>query len=163
VKVCSIPGPFRSGNSRRTFPLTDIRRRPSLLTQRNNQRSHKTVHDRSPMGHCLRLPASMAQSRWGKVHILDRHHDHAHPTNVEVSFPQEKCEELALKTSAAANKKIITTRELRSSAGSLNFIAGVVHPLRPFLAPLWAALSSRKQSERGPSRKTRRHDGFQEV
>jgi hypothetical protein len=87
----------------------------------------------------------------------------AHPTNAEVFFPHEQCEELALKTSAAANAKIITTRELRSLAGSLNFIAGVVHPLRPFLAPLWAALSSRKQSERGPSHKTRRRDGFQEV
>jgi hypothetical protein len=81
-----------------------------------------------------------------------------HPTSAEVFFPVEKCEDLEIKTSTAANEKIIATRELRSLAGSLNFIAGVVHPLRPFLAPLWAALSFRKPNERGPSHKTRHHD-----
>jgi hypothetical protein len=82
----------------------------------------------------------------------------AHPTNVEVSFPRDKCRELATKTSTTLRKTVITTRELRSLAGSLNFIAEVVHPLRPFLSPLWAALSSRKPDEGGRARKARRHD-----
>jgi hypothetical protein len=135
-----------------------IPRRPSLLVLRNNQRSRNTVRDRSLMGHCLRLPASMAQSRRGKVYILDRRRNHSTPNQCGGSFPRDKCEELALTTSAAVDEKIIATRELRSFAGSLNFAAGVVHPLRPFLVPLWAALASRKPSERGPSHKTGRRD-----
>jgi hypothetical protein len=55
-------------------------------------------------------------------------------------------------------ENIMTARELRSLAGSLNFIAGVVHPLRPFPAPLWAALSSRKTNEWSQSQNTRRRN-----
>jgi hypothetical protein len=79
----------------------------------------------------------------------------ARSTNVEVSFPEDKCKELATKTSKCLLKTIIATRELRSLAGSIDFVAGIVRPLRPFLSPLWAALSSRKPSERGRSTTTR--------
>jgi hypothetical protein len=82
----------------------------------------------------------------------------AHPTNVEISFPHDACEELATETSTAFNETIITTRELRSLAGSLNFVAGIVHPLRSFLAPLLAALSSRKPNEWSLSHRARHRD-----
>jgi hypothetical protein len=37
-------------------------------------------------------------------------------------------------------------------------VASIVHPLRPFLSPFWAALSSRKPNEWGMSPTTSHHD-----
>ena len=42
------------------------------------------------------------------------------------------------------------TRQLRSFAGGMSFVAGLVPVLRPFLAPLWAALAKVATNDGGP-------------
>jgi hypothetical protein len=73
----------------------------------------------------------------------------AHHDRVDVSFPQEKCRDLAANTARAAQLKIIPTKQLQFLAGSVNVIAGIIHPLRPFLSPIWAALSTRRANDVG--------------
>ncbi|CAE7938036.1 unnamed protein product, partial [Symbiodinium necroappetens] len=54
------------------------------------------------------------------------------------------------------NKPVIGARELRSYAGALSFVAGLVPHLRPFLATFWAALSRHDVTNEGkPLRRTR--------
>lgn len=40
------------------------------------------------------------------------------------------------------SKPVVGTKQLRSLAGSLSFIAGIIPPMRPFLSALWAVLGS---------------------
>ena len=40
------------------------------------------------------------------------------------------------------SKPVVGTKQLRSLAGSLSFIASIIPPMRPFLSALWAVLGS---------------------
>ena len=66
---------------------------------------------------------------------------------VTVTIPSEKISTLVETTEEFLQGPVIGTRKLRSFAGSLSFVAGLVPMLRPFLAPLWAALSSETTDE----------------
>eukprot|EP00435_Cladocopium_sp_Y103_P017439 s3840_g4.t1 len=59
---------------------------------------------------------------------------------VQVRIPQEKIQKLLQTTTKFLNKPVVGSRELRSYAGALSFIAGLIPHLRPFLASLWAVL-----------------------
>lgn len=61
---------------------------------------------------------------------------------VTVTIPSEKISSLVESVEEFLGSPVIGTRKLRSFAGSLSFVAGLVPMLRPFLAPLWAVLSS---------------------
>ena len=59
---------------------------------------------------------------------------------VEVTIPPEKVEKLLSECQNFLKAPVVGVRQLRSFAGSMAFVAGLVPILRPFLAPLWAAL-----------------------
>eukprot|EP00435_Cladocopium_sp_Y103_P068903 s1426_g32.t1 len=60
---------------------------------------------------------------------------------VTVSIPKEKVEKLQETTSCFLKRPVVGHRQLRSYAGSLSFVAGLVPHLRPFLSTIWAALA----------------------
>ena len=66
------------------------------------------------------------------------------PSNstVVVSIPSEKTQELIRVCSQFISKPVIGYKQLRSLAGSLSFVAGIVPQMKPFLAGLWAVLAS---------------------
>ena len=72
---------------------------------------------------------------------------------VRVSIPKEKLEALKEQTAGFLAGSVIGVRQLRSYAGGLSFVAGLVPVLRPFLAPLWSALAE-SASEGGEGRRT---------
>ena len=62
--------------------------------------------------------------------------------SVTVSLPEDKRQETIARCQSFLSKPVIGTRQLRSLAGSLSFIAGIIPPMRPFLSALWAVLGS---------------------
>ena len=60
---------------------------------------------------------------------------------VVVSIPEDKVKSLVETCEDFLKRPVVGTRVLRSFAGSMAFVAGLVPLLRPFLSPLWAALS----------------------
>eukprot|EP00434_Breviolum_minutum_P038994 symbB.v1.2.034605.t1/scaffold4499.1/size38882/7 len=58
----------------------------------------------------------------------------------EVTIPPEKVEKLLGECQNFLKAPVVGASQLRSFAGSMAFVAGLVPVLRPFLAPLWAAL-----------------------
>ena len=72
---------------------------------------------------------------------------------VRASIPKEKLEALKEQTAGFLAGSVIGVRQLRSYAGGLSFVAGLVPVLRPFLAPLWSALAE-SASEGGEGRRT---------
>ena len=75
-------------------------------------------------------------------------------SEVKVSIPKKKVEILQETTSKFLKRPVVGPRELRSFAGSLAFIAGLVPHLRPFLSSIWAALTSCGGPANDGSRKT---------
>ena len=71
-----------------------------------------------------------------KVELDDRNKE------VHVTIPTKKIAALQEETNKIAAKPVVGSRQLRSYAGTLSFVAGLVPHLRPFLASIWAALSS---------------------
>ena len=68
---------------------------------------------------------------------------------VTVSLPKAKTEQLLQDTDRHLTRPVIGARELRSYAGALSFVAGLVPHLRPFLASFWAALSKHAITDDG--------------
>ena len=60
---------------------------------------------------------------------------------VTVSIPEAKVTQLLDDTDKILAKPVVGSKVLRSYAGALSFVAGLVPHLRPFLSTLWAALS----------------------
>ena len=60
---------------------------------------------------------------------------------VKVRIPEDKISKLLQEVEMFLKAPVVGTRLLRSFAGGMSFVAGLVPVLRPFLAPLWAALS----------------------
>ncbi|CAE7312378.1 unnamed protein product [Symbiodinium sp. CCMP2592] len=74
--------------------------------------------------------------------------------SVTVTIPEHKVEQLLADTNKLLSRPVIGSRELRSYAGSMSFIAGLVPHLRPFLSTFWSALSTCGLANDGrPSRK----------
>ena len=71
---------------------------------------------------------------------------------VEVTIPQEKVEKLLSESRNFLKAPVVGVRQLRSYAGSMAFVAGLVPVLRPFLSPLWAALSKGAANDGNPGR-----------
>ena len=61
---------------------------------------------------------------------------------VEVTIPTEKVAKIQDLTKEFLSKPVIGFRKLRSYAGSLSFVAGLIPHLRPFLSTVWGALGS---------------------
>ena len=59
---------------------------------------------------------------------------------ITVSIPAEKVSKLLDITNKFIKKPVVGARELRSYAGALSFVAGLIPHLRPFLAAIWAVL-----------------------
>ena len=60
---------------------------------------------------------------------------------VKVAVPEDKMEKLLSQLKAFLKAPVVGVKALRSFAGSMAFVAGLVPVLRPFLAPLWAVLA----------------------
>ena len=60
---------------------------------------------------------------------------------VVVRIPRDKVETLSTEIQRILKAPVVGVRQLRSLAGSLSFLAGLVPLMRPFLAPLWGALA----------------------
>ena len=60
---------------------------------------------------------------------------------VKVAIPEDKLQKLLTQVDGFLKAPVVGTRALRSFAGSMAFVAGLVLVLRPFLAPLWAVLA----------------------
>ena len=63
------------------------------------------------------------------------------PSEVVAFITEDKIQEILELISTALSKNKVSARFLRSLAGKLNFIAGIVPKLRPFLASIWAAIA----------------------
>eukprot|EP00435_Cladocopium_sp_Y103_P073457 s254_g43.t1 len=61
---------------------------------------------------------------------------------VVVTIPEKKIAALQEMTEKTLKRPVIYAKDLRSYAGQLSFVAGLVPHLRPFLSSIWAALSS---------------------
>ena len=59
---------------------------------------------------------------------------------VEITIPADKIKKLRELTEKFMKKPVVGSKELRSYAGSLSFVAGLVPHLRPFLSSIWAVL-----------------------
>lgn len=59
---------------------------------------------------------------------------------VTVSIPTDKVEKLQKATSDFLKRPVVGRKQLRSYAGGLSFVAGLIPHLRPFLATIWAVL-----------------------
>ena len=76
--------------------------------------------------------------------------------SVTVTTPEQKIRQLLAETSKLLSRPVIGARELRSYAGCVSFIAGLVPHLRPFLSTFWSALSKCGLANDGrPARKAR--------
>eukprot|EP00435_Cladocopium_sp_Y103_P048501 s1115_g14.t1 len=73
---------------------------------------------------------------------------------VTISIPKEKVEKLQETTHCFLKRPC--HRQLRSYAGSLSFVAGLVPHLRPFLSSIWAALAGVSAANDGAPK---RHSG----
>ncbi|CAE8690656.1 unnamed protein product, partial [Polarella glacialis] len=66
---------------------------------------------------------------------------------VRVTVPKSKILKLLAATNDILSRSVVGRRVLRSYAGSMSFIAGLVSPLRPFLSCLWAVLSTKSEPD----------------
>ena len=68
---------------------------------------------------------------------------------VEVSIPADKVAKLQKTTEEILAKPVVGSRLLRSYAGGLSFVAGMIPHLRPFLSSMWAALGTAGRANDG--------------
>jgi hypothetical protein len=66
---------------------------------------------------------------------------------VQVKIPQDKVQKLLGEVERFLKAPVVGIKQLRSFAGGMAFVAGLVPVLRPFLAPLWAALAKGKAND----------------
>ena len=81
---------------------------------------------------------------------------HDEPREAHITIPSSKVKQLQDLTDKFLNRPVVGAKELRSYAGMLSFVAGLVPHLRPFLSSIWAALGpagSASDGAPGPSGK----------
>ena len=66
---------------------------------------------------------------------------------VIVSIPEEKLQALQDEVRDVLSHPLVSRKRIRSLAGSLSFLAGLISYLRAFLSPLWAVCSASGTSE----------------
>eukprot|EP00435_Cladocopium_sp_Y103_P023242 s2849_g5.t1 len=103
------------------------------------------------------FPVKLSKATGGKTVGATLHIDDE-LKQVEVSVPEEKVSKLLQATDAFIKKPVVGSRELRSYAGSLSFVAGLVPHLRPFLACIWAVLPFDRAATNDGAR-SKRHSG----
>ena len=64
---------------------------------------------------------------------------------IRVSIPEAKALNLAQRSHDFLQRTTISKRDLRSYAGAVSFVAGLVIHLTPFLASCWAAVAARDE------------------
>lgn len=69
---------------------------------------------------------------------------------VVVTIPEDKVSKLINECKTMLGSPVVGVRSLRSLAGSLSFVAGLVPVMRPFLSPLWAALAKDATNDSQP-------------
>ncbi len=67
------------------------------------------------------------------------------PKEVDISVPRDKVVELLKFLEATMARPVISKREMASLAGKLNFFAGLIPVMRPFLATLWATFLRKRK------------------
>lgn len=92
------------------------------------------------MGFPLKLEKSDGGSdvKW----IGARLHIHDLSKTLTLTIPAEKISELYETVSRMLSRPVVGRKQLQSLAGALSFVAGIVPLLRPFLAGLWAVLTT---------------------
>lgn len=71
---------------------------------------------------------------------------------VHITIPANKVKQLGELTDKFLARPVVGAKELRSYAGMLSFVAGLVPHLRPFLASIWAALGPAGSASDGAPR-----------
>ena len=61
-------------------------------------------------------------------------------SSIAITIPADKVQKLMEATDLFLRRPVVGARELRSYAGALSFVAGLVPHLRPFLSSIWAVL-----------------------
>ena len=69
-----------------------------------------------------------------------------------VTIPAEKIKELLTVCKKFSSRPVVGRKELRSFAGALSFVAGVVPHLRPFLASLWVVIAQANDRGKAPGK-----------
>ena len=91
---------------------------------------------------------SGATLRWigaNVTHLLDR---------VTFTIPEAKISELLDELVSLAQRAWLQPREVASIAGKLNFYAGLIPVMRPFMSPFWSSLARANAAD--PLRQPRR-------
>lgn len=70
----------------------------------------------------------------------------------KVTIPEAKIKELTNTCKRFMSRPVVGRKELRSFAGALSFVAGVVPHLRPFLASLWAVVAQANDRGKTPGK-----------
>lgn len=97
------------------------------------------------------FPVKLEKAEGGKkiswvgatIEVSDQQQD------VTITIPKEKVEKLQATTKEFLRRPVAGHKQIRSYAGSLSFIAGLIPHLRPFLSSLWAVLSVGKPTNDG--------------
>ena len=66
---------------------------------------------------------------------------------VIVTIPEEKLQTLQDEVKKVGSLSVVSRKRIRSLAGSLSFLAGLISYLRAFLSPLWAVCSANETSD----------------
>ena len=97
------------------------------------------------------FPTKLGKANGGKVidWVGARIECHDDEQTVVVTLPAQKISQLAEQVEKMLNRSVVGARELRSLAGSLSFVAGLVPHLRPFLSTFWAVLTKFELTSEG--------------
>jgi hypothetical protein len=92
----------------------------------------------------LDLPLAWDKAQWGAKAkwigaTFDIRHDH-----VKVSIDESKALEAEKLAEKILSNQVVTKKTLSSMTGKLNFFAGIIITLYPFIMPLWAVLYSKE-------------------
>ena len=81
------------------------------------------------------------------------------PGGVSVTVPDEKVAAITQSLTDIQATPLATRKRFQKLAGQINFVAGLIAPIRPFLSPLWVACApgrSTGSSSSAPRAKRRR-------
>ena len=63
--------------------------------------------------------------------------------NITAHIPEDKIADLTEETKQLLRMPVVAKRRLRTYAGKLNYVAGIISQLRPFVACLWAPIADK--------------------
>ena len=65
-----------------------------------------------------------------------------HPEGCDIVIPADKATQVLEDVMAMLQQKAVPVRKMQQLAGKLNFFAGIIPLMRPFLATIWAAIAA---------------------